>query len=298
VSSATISGNTVSGNADNVYLADGKKINVQAPLNNGAPIGVSMAAPGTFTDGYVTAMKDASDKGTPSTFFTSDNDTYGVTLDDNGEARMDRAYSVTVTESEMPLKPDSDGRIIIPTQADKDRVAAGDTVTLNTVIPVSGVRTAKATVTYTLNGKEETLIAEGTYDTFTFTMPAADVTVTVEAVQAYKVVVHPGVGGAISTNVENAYEGQTITLTLSALDNYVPAAPMVTYRVGDDDIEVALTKVDDTHYTFVMPKFEVHVLSNFRAQLTVLFDPDNGTEGERFYQPVLSGDKAEKPDAP
>ena len=74
-----ISGNTAGGIASNVYLPQDKKIDISGALSNTAPIGITMAQPGIFTNSWSAYMPD----GNPAEFFASDSDTYQVQKNGN-----------------------------------------------------------------------------------------------------------------------------------------------------------------------------------------------------------------------
>ena len=90
----------INNNSDNVYLADGKKINVAGPLADNASIGVTMANPGVFTSGYI---DNGNGSIAPESIFTSDSTDYAVALDstlDSTEATLavkTTAYTVNLT---------------------------------------------------------------------------------------------------------------------------------------------------------------------------------------------------------
>lgn len=67
-------GNLSGGTTNNVYLTSGKIITINAALESGASVGVTMANPGTFTTGWKTNMNSTS----PSSYFSSDSSDYTV----------------------------------------------------------------------------------------------------------------------------------------------------------------------------------------------------------------------------
>ena len=77
------------GQSENVYLIRGDQfINIANKLESSAKVGVTMRSDtGTFTTGYKTKMSDAD----PAAYFTSDDTTYKVLRDDNGEAKLGRS---------------------------------------------------------------------------------------------------------------------------------------------------------------------------------------------------------------
>lgn len=121
---------------------------------------------------------------------------------------------------------------------------AGDTVTL----------------TYSGDIEPETLVAVGvdtmtnvpltkTGDkTWTFTMPTEDVGVTVGYKSYAEIELIQATGGIVSANKTIAYDGDTVTLTMTPSENYEPQSVKVTKDARD----VETTKVSDTTYTFVV----------------------------------------------
>ena len=83
-----VAGNTLGGQAQNVWLADGKTITIAGPLTDGAHIGVTTATtptvdnPVAFTNGYSQYNQGVD----PAKYFTSDNDACYVTSNADGEA--------------------------------------------------------------------------------------------------------------------------------------------------------------------------------------------------------------------
>ena len=107
----TISGDPViTGNTTDVYLANGKKINIGGELTNTTPIKVTMQTPGVFTSGL-------SGNGTKDNFVSS-NSNQEVYLADNGEAAIRTLYTIT-------WKMD-DGSIIDTTRVGKDEKPTHD----------------------------------------------------------------------------------------------------------------------------------------------------------------------------
>ena len=112
----TISGDPViTGNTTDVYLANGKKINIGGELTNTTPIKVTMQTPGVFTSGL-------SGNGTKDNFVSS-NSNQEVYLADNGEAAIRTLYTIT-------WKMD-DGSIIDTTRVGKGEKPTHDAPTKN-----------------------------------------------------------------------------------------------------------------------------------------------------------------------
>ena len=148
--SAVITGNTVDGSANNVYLRTGKVITVTDALTDTARIGVSMETPGVFTSGL-------SGNGTLANF-TSDNSAYGV-YPIGTEAAVGTLYAVHIAEG-------IEGGTVA---ANVSSAGAGQTVTLG-IAPGNGCDLTSLTVTDADGG---TVDMTGQ----TFIMPAGDVTV-------------------------------------------------------------------------------------------------------------------------
>ena len=92
------SGNTAGGKSSDVYLCNTVVLNLTDALTNTTPFGVSRSSTtGTFTSGW----KDKMGSADPSKYFTSDNDSFQVFLNDDGEAEIGipPAASVTVGET-------------------------------------------------------------------------------------------------------------------------------------------------------------------------------------------------------
>ena len=82
-----VSGNTTGTDASNIYLTNGKKLNIVGALSGTEAIGISMKEPGVFTSGLST-------RGSGSNFF-SDDPAYAVGLNAHGEAYLGTARTVT-----------------------------------------------------------------------------------------------------------------------------------------------------------------------------------------------------------
>ena len=158
---------------------------------------------------------------------------------------------------------------------------AGDTVTI-TATPADGYKTAEVTYTYTdaasSEEKTEALIAaeDGTY---TFTMPEADVTVSVKFEQVaaepetYVVNVTTAGNGTVEVSPKEAKAGDTVTITATPADGYKTASVNYTYTDADGGVK----KEDPTPteggntYTFTMPEAD-------DVMVTVVFDVTGGTD--------------------
>ena len=160
--------------------------------------------------------------------------------------------------------------------------AEGTTVTL-TITPENGYELS----TLTVGGENVTnSVSNGTYS---FTMPASDVTISatfIEAAKTYTVTVDDSDNGSVSADADSYTSGATVTLTIAPTGKYTLASLVV----SDGTNEIATTKVDDTTYTFVMPAADVTVTATFEdvsakitgVTLTVDGVTYTGAEGEGY----------------
>ena len=158
----------------------------------------------------------------------------------------------------------------------------GAEVTL-TAAPKEGYRLKAGTlaVSYQIPGenatdepKTETVVptpVEGKEGVYTFTMPAADVTVTakfeqIPAAVTYKVEVADKLEhGSVAADKESAAAGETVKLTVTPAEGYELEAIGVTYTDGNGK-EQKVTVEDNT---FEMPAGDVVVTARFKAKAAV-----------------------------
>ena len=186
--------------------------------------------------------------------------TYGesgtVEVSDEGIFKMPAA-NVTVTATfaaidyKITVTPPTGGSIAVAD--DKKTAHVGDEITL-TATPDEGYEFVDWSVTY---GNENTPV---TVTDNTFTMPAADVTVTATFVAVYNITVTPPTGGNISVSAETAHEGDEITLTATPAEGY----KFVSWNVTTDNGTVDVTDSEGI-YTFTMPAANVTVTATFTA---------------------------------
>lgn len=97
---------------------------------------------------------------------------------------------------------------------------------------------------------------------YTFKMPAADVTVTAEFEQTYKVEVAATLeNGKVKPDKDRAAAGETVQLTVTPNEGYELESIHVTYGKEQE------VKVDENN-TFVMPAGDVNVTARFKEAKT------------------------------
>ena len=143
-----------------------------------------------------------------------------------------------------------------------------------TATPNEGYRLKAETlaVSYQIPGenaepKTETVVptpVEGEEGKYTFKMPAADVTVTAEFEQTYKVKVDDTLkNGSVKADKESAAAGETVQLTVTPDEGYELEAIGVTYTDGNGQTQNVTVNKDNT---FEMPAGDVNVTASFKAK--------------------------------
>ena len=190
---------------------------------------------------------------------TTDNGTVDVTDSEGIYTVTMPAANVTVTATftaidyTITVTPPTGGTISVSAET----AHVGDLITL-TATPNANYEFTSWSVTY--QSEEGTTVAVEVTNN-TFTMPAADVTVS--AVFTYVpptytiTVTQPSTGGSISADKKEATEGETVTLSYTEHSNYDFAGWAVT---RDDDGSVISTSSN----TFRMPASDVTVTAQFR----------------------------------
>ena len=151
-----------------------------------------------------------------------------------------QAYSITVNASQNG------------TVTANEYAIEGDNIALN-VSPVEGYMLDTLTVT---DASDNPVTVENN----AFTMPASAVTVnaTFRVAVPHDIAVSDTItGGTVTSDMDTATAGTTVTLTVTPADDY----RFVALTVNDGAVEV--TKVNDTTYTFVMPDEKVSVNATF-----------------------------------
>ena len=156
--------------------------------------------------------------------------------------------------------------------------AAKDVVTV-TVTPNTNFKYTDGSLkaTYTDGGTKKEIndfkAVDGKENTYTFTMPAADVTVSAAfeeiATETYTVTVDKGGDGKVTVNgqetekLEGLKSGDTVTLKINPIDTDTLLTELTGVTVTSGKVDVSTTKVDENTYTFKMPDGDVNVSVKF-----------------------------------
>lgn len=156
--------------------------------------------------------------------------------------------------------------------------AAKDVVTV-TVTPNTNFKYTDGSLkaTYTDGGTKKEIndfkAVDGKENTYTFTMPAADVTVSAAfekiATETYTVTVTKDGGGKVTVNeqetekLEGLKSGDTVTLKINPIDTDTLLTELAGVTVTSGKVDVSTTKVDENTYTFKMPDGDVNVSVKF-----------------------------------
>ena len=131
--------------------------------------------------------------------------------------------------------------------------------------------------TYTDGGTKKEIndfkAVDGKENTYTFEMPAADVTVSAAfeeiATETYTVTVDKGGDGKVTVNgqetekLEGLKSGDTVTLKINPIDTDTLLTELAGVTVTSGKVDVSTTKVDENTYTFKMPDGDVNVSVKF-----------------------------------
>lgn len=156
--------------------------------------------------------------------------------------------------------------------------AAKDVVTV-TVTPNTNFKYTDGSLkaTYTDGGTKKEIndfkAVDGKENTYTFTMPAADVTVSAAfekiATETYTVTVTKDGNGKVTVNeqetekLEGLKSGDTVTLKINPIDTDTLLTELAGVTVTSGKVDVSTTKVDENTYTFKMPDGDVNVSVKF-----------------------------------
>lgn len=156
--------------------------------------------------------------------------------------------------------------------------AAKDVVTV-TVTPNTNFKYTDGSLkaTYTDGGTKKEInnfkAVDGKENTYTFEMPAADVTVSAAfeeiATETYTVTVTKDGDGKVTVNeqetekLEGLKSGDTVTLKINPIDTDTLLTELAGVTVTSGKVDVSTTKVDENTYTFKMPDGDVNVSVEF-----------------------------------
>lgn len=156
--------------------------------------------------------------------------------------------------------------------------AAKDVVTVS-VTPNTNFKYTDGSLkaTYTDGGTKKEIndfkAVDGKENTYTFEMPAADVTVSAAfeeiATETYTVTVTKDGDGKVTVNeqetekLEGLKSGDTVTLKINPIDTDTLLTELAGVTVTSGKVDVSTTKVDENTYTFKMPDGDVNVSVKF-----------------------------------
>lgn len=156
--------------------------------------------------------------------------------------------------------------------------AAKDVVTV-TVTPNTNFKYTDGSLkaTYTDGGTKKEIndfkAVDGKENTYTFEMPAADVTVSAAfeeiATETYTVTVTKDGDGKVTVNeqetekLEGLKSGDTVTLKINPIDTDTLLTELAGVTVTSGKVDVSTTRVDENTYTFKMPDGDVNVSVKF-----------------------------------
>lgn len=160
--------------------------------------------------------------------------------------------------------------------ASEQYVAAGEDVVFE-VTPAEGYQLTGVTIT----AGNEAIVPEVAENTYSFTMPESDVNINVATelipAKTYPINVQAMENGSVVADPIAAAIGETVTLTVTPADGYELETISVTagreiqdgsggaraphLKMWQSQGNIELTKVDDTHYTFVLPEELPNVLT-------------------------------------
>lgn len=159
------------------------------------------------------------------------------------------------------------------------KTAAAKAVVTVTVTPNTNFKYTDGSLkaTYTDGGTKKEIndfkAVDGKENTYTFEMPAADVTVSAAfekiATETYTVTVDKGGDGKVTVNgqetekLEGLKSGDPVTLKIDPIDTDTLLTKLAGVTVTSGKVEVSTTKVDENTYTFKMPDGDVNVSVKF-----------------------------------
>ncbi|MCD7733285.1 MAG: hypothetical protein LUH56_07600 [Oscillospiraceae bacterium] len=120
---------------------------------------------------------------------------------------------------------------------------------------------------------------------YSFTMPASNVTVTIDFnLSKYSISISDVENGTVKADVTSTTEGETVTITVTPDSGYDISELSVTDSDGN---EVIVTEETDGTYTFIMPSSDVTVSATFEAEDTHTITIIAGTGYVDYFTAVL-----------
>lgn len=175
------------------------------------------------------------------------------------------------------------------------KTAAAKAVVTVTVTPNTNFKYTDGSLkaTYTDGGTKKEIndfkAVDGKENTYTFEMPAADVTVSAAfekiATETYTVTVTKDGDGKVTVNgqktekLEGLKSGDPVTLKIDPIDTDTLLTKLAGVTVTSGKVEVSTTKVDENTYTFTMPDGNVNVSVQFTTveySIVTTADPAEG----------------------
>lgn len=205
------------------------------------------------------------------------------------------AYPVNVSaefvkEYKVTAAPADNGTVTVD-----PKTAAAKAVVTVTVTPNTNFKYTDGSLkaTYTDGGTKKEIndfkAVDGKENTYTFEMPAADVTVSAAfeeiATETYTVTVTKDGDGKVTVNeqetekLEGLKSGDTVTLKINPIDTETLLTELAGVTVTSGKVEVSTTKVDENTYTFTMPDGNVNVSVQFTTveySIVTTADPAEG----------------------
>ena len=160
--------------------------------------------------------------------------------------------------------------------AERTSAKKGQTVTF-TATPETGYAVSNITIT-AANGSTITPTATSIANQYTFTMPAANVTISATYIRIYTITCNTPTNGALTTDKTVCEENGTVTIT--ATPNSGTKLQILTVIKSDGSIVTATAAGTDT-YTFTMPASDVTISATYAyyfsisATQTVIFSRGN-----------------------
>lgn len=221
-------------------------------------------------------------------------DSVAVDVTDNKSFVMPD-YDVTVSATFKPKQFNitsdlTNGTMTAKVNDETVTTAAKDANVVLTITPDAGYTVNTVSVKDSAEGSVDVSDENGSYS---FTMPASDVTVTAtyNAID-YNVSVSGSIahGTVMPSKTSGAHVGETITLTMTPDNGYTTDSVSVTYG---ENATVSVAKTDDNTYTFEMPANAVTVSATFTAidYSVTIAESTNGTVTTATTGAVHIGDK-------